>query len=728
MIRYSVVAAVLLASAAPAAGDPLPSVGTWTTFTWSNSVADIAASGDAVWWATTGGAVRVDLDDLSVSVINRARGTLVSDTLTSVCVDAAGTVWFGSADRGVSGYDPVSGSWRRIQEIDGLPKSRVRTLACVGEALWAGTSDGFAEFRDGSATSNACVRGIDLDCGLVSFDVLAILIAGDSRWFGTAAGVSLWSEGVWDTLEAGLPAGDVPSLARLGGDVWAVAGGRPYRFTGSAWTPESTGLPAATVRRLATLDGGLHAATSHGVFRWGGASWSRLGGSLDATCMTLDAHGTLWAGTPSAGAHRWDGSAWRQVFAPGPLTDRAVRSIAVDATSGVWFTHEYPVLGHFDGARWEQFTSDNTGSGLEAKWTAGLLAERDGTVWVGHCCCSDDESCRTDRRSNDTPPVWRAFPFRDVMTMSKDPSGDLWMGTVAGGQDDVMNGVYVLPAGETTGVRLLVENTGGCMPSNQVRAVLAPSDGRVILGSLGDGVAVWDYGPSIDDLTDDACAKFSTSTGGLPSNDVKALLVRGGELWVGTTAGISVIDLASGDARFITAASGLAGSQVTGLAADRFGRVWAATRGGVSRITPGADAEEIDNTTWPELVNDRVNAVAIDARRGQIWFGTDRGLSRYQAWDPGRIEEAGLDASVYPNPFRPAVDGTLRLLVNGGIPVRGEVYDVAGRRIAVFDGVSSGGTVWDGRTSSGGDAASGSYVIVVRSSGRSTAVHVAVLR
>jgi ligand-binding sensor domain-containing protein len=427
--------------------------------------------------------------------------------------------------------------------------------------------------------------------------------------------------------------------------------------------------------------------------------------------------------------YRWDGSAWRQLLAPGPRSDKPIRSLAIAADGALWFTHQYPVLGSFSGAGWAQHDAGNTGGGLENQWTAGLEIASNGDLWVGHCCCPGDVNCRVDRRAF-PGNGWAAFPdFLDVMAIAEDPSGDLWFGTVAHGSEDNKNGIYRLAHDDSTQAQFLVADTGGCLPSNQVRALLAPADDRVIFGSLGDGVAVWDYGSSVTDLTDDQCVSFRQSTGELRGDDVTSLLLRGGELWVGTTAGISVISLASGSARFITTSHGLAGDQVACLASDPQGRIWVATRSGASLITPQGSGQRIENFAYPDLVNERLNSVGVDARSGRVWFGTDRGLSAYQAWDPGQDGPGGLEASVYPNPYRPARDGALRLIADGGAGLRGEIYDLSGRRVAAFSSVGSDRSFWDGTMSSGAAAPSGLYVIVIRSdSGAVARAQVAVIR
>ena len=100
---------------------------------------------------------------------------------------------------------------------------------------------------------------------------------------------------------------------------------------------------------------------------------------------------------------------------------------------------------------------------------------------------------------------------------------------------------------------------------------------------------------------------------------------------------IMVFLLASGVAaqwtpkRHFTMREGLAQSQVTALAQDAFGYLWAATQGGISRY----DGRRFHAVTSRQgLPDEVVTAMAPDARGG-LWLGTDSGLMAY--WDGNTV-------------------------------------------------------------------------------------------
>jgi len=113
-----------------------------------------------------------------------------------------------------------------------------------------------------------------------------------------------------------------------------------------------------------------------------------------------------------------------------------------------------------------------------------------------------------------------------------------------------------------------------------------------------------------------------------PTVYVRALAVEParGALWVGTSAGLNEVDLASGKLRStFTRRDGLASEQVFALAVDAQGYKWIGTgAGGASRYRDGSF-----KTYFPMhgLADYRVFSLASDAR-GAVWMGTLAGASR----------------------------------------------------------------------------------------------------
>lgn len=160
-----------------------------------------------------------------------------------------------------------------------------------------------------------------------------------------------------------------------------------------------------------------------------------------------------------------------------------------------------------------------------------------------------------------------------------------------------------------------------------------------------------------------------------PAVYVRALAVEAqrGSLWVGTSAGVHEVELASGKLRnTFTRKDGLANEYVFAVGLDRDGHKWFGTNaGGVSRYKDGkwktyfpmhgladywiyAFAQQKSGDFWigtwagvnkvdaktgrfstyvKELVNEWVYGIAVDAQ-DRVWFGTEGGVTLYdgKAW------------------------------------------------------------------------------------------------
>lgn len=114
-----------------------------------------------------------------------------------------------------------------------------------------------------------------------------------------------------------------------------------------------------------------------------------------------------------------------------------------------------------------------------------------------------------------------------------------------------------------------------------------------------------------------------TTANGLPDNHVYAVLVDGKRIWAGTENGLAKYE--DGKWTVLRPENGLAHRAVLSLALDkRTGDVWAATMGGLSRVSAG----RIDTYTQLNsgLANDVVYSVAVQG--DYVWVATAAGASR----------------------------------------------------------------------------------------------------
>ena len=153
--------------------------------------------------------------------------------------------------------------------------------------------------------------------------------------------------------------------------------------------------------------------------------------------------------------------------------------------------------------------------------------------------------------------------------------------------------------------------------------------GNLWFGTSGGGVSKYD-GKSFTNYT---------TAQGLATNLIMCIMEdRAGNIWFGTSGG----GVSKYDGNFFsnfTTAHGLAHNRVLDMAEDKNGDLWFCTDGGISKYHPVK--KEIPNksitalqgsftnyTISHGLLSNIVGTCIVD-RRGHLWFGTDKGISRY---------------------------------------------------------------------------------------------------
>ncbi len=257
------------------------------------------------------------------------------------------------------------------------------------------------------------------------------------------------------------------------------------------------------------------------------------------------------------------------------LAANTVNRIVRDSRGFLWFcTREG--LSRFDGY---QFTNFGTGQGLPVSDNF-LLETRRGEYWVAtdygvaKFNPADSRALFTLYRPHDPKA-------RKVNILAEDTNGDIWCGTTAG--------LYRLEqvkvdshSGETAQWRLRFVDIG--MPRET---------GEMVIEAL--------------------------------------LQDRSGALWIGGPGGIRRRSLDGRiDCYFVGKLSW--GNHVTSLLQDPQERLWAGTWAGLWRLTAGSKAAEQlirkIYTTKDGLAGDVVGSL-LESSDGQLWIGTDNGLSKY---------------------------------------------------------------------------------------------------
>lgn len=695
----------------------------WETYLNPNKPLDIAAYDGKLWLASASGGVTVfDIADSSFSTIHRRPGELASNRLTGVLPDGNGGLWFATSASGVSVLDTGSSSWELLTGFEGLPTDTVSVMARWSDSVWIGTPSGFAVFKRGTLVGRCNVRlPPDVRCPLDSHTIRAIAPLGDGAYLGTPAGVA-WYDG-----EIATPIGDpgspglIVDLVFYEGAPWALVSDGAYRWEADSSEWARDGLQSvAGLRGLSLIDGVLYAVSSSGVYVRSDGLWSRLGDDLNAMGIVKSESGDLWAAA-TGGLHLLSDGLWRRMVAAGPVFDDA-RSIAVGRDGEVWFTGPSWCTS-FDGEDWPAISFHETNDRLQACDTHGILVDSSNRVWFGHCCrVSAPDSCLADRLTRSVGSWrWRRFDTTNIWRVAEG-GGSLWLAAR-------FTGLYRIRDGDQDPENILA---GPGLMSSMLLASVAYDSGRGLwIGHRQTGVDLYRNG----NWQDPGNWSHIGSNQGLLGDNVRKVLVKGAEVWVGTLNGVSVVDPSSMTVvRNYTVGPGGVDdriSGVSGLAVDGSGDVWVSTDGNGIYLIKGDGSILSFNTCNSPLSDDRAKDVAYDEFSDTIWISTFRGINAVvRSASSGQAGETSL--YVYPNPYCPvgcdgADGGPLRV---GGLSgsVSGEVVDLRGQIVARFFSAGDGDIIWDGTDASGSPAGSGLYLIVARSGSQAFRVKFALIR
>jgi diguanylate cyclase (GGDEF)-like protein len=259
--------------------------------------------------------------------------------------------------------------------------------------------------------------------------------------------------------------------------------------------------------------------------------------------------------------------------------------------------------------------------GLSQSSVMKIHQDRAGYVWLA----TEDGLNRYDGVSfkvyRHDPSDPASLPASYVWDLKEDADGNLWIATIRG-----------LAKWERKSDRMVREEK---LTGRYLRALELTKDNALWVGTRDTGLLRLDLASG--QLT--SFANDPARADSLSNDRIYALLAdKAGRLWVGTDGGLNLLD-ASGRSfvRFVPRADdrrSLSDVEIRAIAEDGAGSIWVGTvKGGLNRLDPKNRAFErfqYDANVPSSLANDQVRAVLSDAD-GRLWVGTGRGLDLFDA-------------------------------------------------------------------------------------------------
>ncbi|NKB66473.1 MAG: AAA domain-containing protein [Candidatus Latescibacteria bacterium] len=586
-------------------------LGTWQTYTTADGLAGLQiehiAEDEAgyLWFATcTGGASRFDGDQFHTFT---RRDNLSGEQVFALHADRRGRLWFGTW---------TGACWFQDEAFHRFPDGCVaahRPVQFIAEDrqgwIWLGGS-GLLGYWDGDRFCDLTPepeRQARYSCWGIAQDS-----TGD-MWFGFAQLLRYDGERFYRYgTESGLgPPEPVYALACDGeGTLWVGGGQRLWRRRQADFLPAPVQPPGAVRKIQCDRQGRVWVCTQNGVLCCHGSEGTPLGVE-DGLAHTVvngflqDREGLYWLATWGGGVSRYDADSIRLLAADRSGPNRAVAAVSRDGGAGLWvgLASEVGVGRLVDGRLVEPEHRLPTDMGP----CQVLCSIGRGDLWWGGV----GGLARYDGRQWQVLGARAGFSGTAVTALAEDRQGRILVGHLDRERHRLQLSRY-----DGQSFQLLFDRDSA-EDDIYIACLLESGPGEIWFGLGG----LDDSGAGLGRLGPEGATTYVGLAEGLVDNRVEDLLEdRQGRLWAATRGGLSCFDGAGW--RSFTLADGLPSDCVLGLYEDRAGHFWLCTDGGVVRY---------DGRVFQTVRSPALGAVGqiVEDRQGVFWLATLKGLVRY---------------------------------------------------------------------------------------------------
>jgi len=716
-------------------------IGDWTTYTNMNYIHEVLLKGDQLWCATTGGVAILDINEGTFTKLTNVNG-LGGNQLYSLAIDSAGSFWLGAQNGTLTKYAPQENSWKVYNFID-RDGSRlwIKDVVADGEQLWIATDVGislFLIYKHGGEIKETYRRLGEHMEG--EEEVNSVHLVGERIWVGTNGGVATankndpnlldFSRWISFTKESspGLENDLVYCITDMDGEIIIGTAKGVFKFDPFGLSWQSLGLENRVINDLKYFNQELYAATNAGIYMYQGQTWDQLStdGLLTSyfNSMTIDEVGTFWVGTAGKGVSTHDDSGWQNYLIDGPPASRFM-DMEIDDEGNLWCAHEMYGASLFDGLQWQSLSpvpeinghwieaveQDNQGNIWFSSWGGGVMRYDRDTTWI-----------RYTEQNSPLKGVLGAPWYVVVNDIAVDERGNRWFPNW-----EALDSTRIVcsPAQQETSWVVFYEKR---YEQEEIISLLMQrvfaKEGHLYICFRDWGLLDYNYNWTLENKEDDRVIHYSSQEHHLSDDAVWCVSVdKDGVLWAGTSSGLDRFDPDFEEFIAVPLPDPL-GPQVNDIALDERNNKWIATSNGLGMINSKGEFVEVFTTFNSKICANNVLRLKIDKKTGDVWVGTDDGLSRFES-GIGAPAENLSQVVPFPNPFI-IQDGT-EILTFDRLPYPAEVriFTVAGELIKEI----KSGNRWDGKNKAGDLVASGIYLFHVQDpSGKSAVGKIAVIR
>ncbi|MBI3195707.1 MAG: hypothetical protein HYZ34_14755 [Ignavibacteriae bacterium] len=721
-------------------------VGKWKNYTSKKEVRDVVVQDDVVWAATSGGLFSYHLSEKSFRQFTTSEGLRTID-LTAITADESGIIWIGTSNGFVHSYNPVRREWNYIAAISSMtdePTKRINSFIVSGDSLFILSDIGVSILSISRMEFGDSYRRFGTSPQLVG-KVNAFELFNNKFWVGTASGIASTpmtnpnpsEPNVWQVMNSGLPSTTVNDLLLYHDTLFAATNSGLAFLNGTTWQS----VPEMTRRTILALSKNFHLGTtpyspalycitSNELWKYEGGSSVRIS-SFTSNISSLTSEGVI--GTVSNGITMVSRNAtlpptptWENIIPPGPPLNKFV-GMAVDEQSVFWSgtgTASGEGFVSFDGDTWHTFAPHTLPSLGNARYAYQIDIGSDNSKWISmfgegvvHLSANNSVEHMFNTTNGltytENPPNNQSFVV--VAGVVVDRNGDAWI-NIRSGADRNMLAIY---SPRTQRFRYAQYPTGTKLPI--LTNIIMDTYGTKWFTSLS---LTENNSPGLVffDETKRLARRINAETGwgiitkdrdGLTDNEVTAVAIdNDGSLWAGTNQGINIIVDPTVPYRILPYHP-LSGKRVNDILVDPLNQKWVATEQGVYLWSPDGTTviEHLTvESTQGKLPDDRVSSITMDRNTGTIYFATEAGLATLTT--PAVAPLSSFDElKLFPNPF--LLPSSSELTIDGlieGSTIK--IFTMSGNLIKEIS--TPGGRVgfWDGLDEEGNPVTSGVYIVV----------------
>lgn len=579
-----------------------------------------------IWVGVDGGGVCV-FDGHEFITYDTEDG-LASNTIRTVFQDHGGNMWFGTQDRGASRFDGKEFTTYDLH--DGLPNNTIRAIAQDESGnIWFGTLGGgvcLLNVDSGEFTT------YDEDDGLASDKVRCLLFDKEGNmWIGTDGGLTMYNGKTFVTYDEadGLPHDKVLTLFQDRDDnLWiGTQDGLAYfqdrkRFL--VYT-EDNGLVHNRIKSISQdFQGRIWIGTREGVSmfdRHGFHTYTKEEGLSNERIRSIicDSGGNLWFGTYFGGVSKFTADAFVHYTEQEGLINDQVLSIYEDNNGHI-------LLGTYNGVSKLKFDENamlnevvniTTQDGLCNNVVNVVYKDWGGYYWY----CTDGGVTIADKDRLSCITMEDGLVDDIVISILQTDTNEYWLGTYGGVSRVRFNAGH---SDYDIQNFTMKEGLGG----SEVSAIHQDAFGNIWFGFMDGGMSVY---------KDEEFLMLQ-----LPNKLNSVISIRTDRretMWIAThDNGIYTLENDNkliGELNFKKTYlhDELISHVINSLEFDDPGNLWVGTTKGISKITFDDTGKPLDVENFGKNegfvgIETTMNSIYID-QRGSLWFGTINGATRY---------------------------------------------------------------------------------------------------